>query len=149
MPKKVKIEDLTNIFKAELVKTINEDVEEIGKSVISKSPLIYKTNLGVFKGTESNPVIYPSGEINVVGDYKNSWWVVSSFEDEVSGRDPDPTGFDSIEEVNSFKRDNDELKNIVITNGVHYSNKVEENHKVVGNSKKIVIPYLRGKYKVK
>lgn len=145
--KKVKIEELTKLIEKDIKKLINDDVKEIGRVLIDESPTVYTTQLGTFKGTLSNPVRYPNGITNVVGDYKNSWCVVNYEEDAVQ-RKPDPNGFDSWEDVKHYVTTNFDLYDIHIVNGAEYQKQVVEKYKVIKKSIPEVVKHLGRKYKV-
>lgn len=145
--KKVKIEELDNLIKKDIKKLINDDVNKIGHVLIAESPTVYTTQLGTFKGTPSNPVMYPNGMSNIVGEYKNSWCVVHYEEDAVQ-RKADPTGFDSSEDVRHYAENNFDMYDVHIVNGAEYQDKVVEKYKVIKKSIPEVVKHLGRKYKV-
>lgn len=130
-----------NLINTKILTSIKQDLSMVANILTDNSPIIKETMLGTFDGTVNNPVRYPNGVSNIVGDFKNSWSI-----NENVVRNPDPSGFDSknISKVKS------ELVNFginTIQNGVSYSKSVNENYGVVDNSKDEIMANLTAKYK--
>lgn len=124
------LDNLQKAIEADIKAAIARGVIGATTEVVRNSPTVYETALGEFAGTADDPVRYPGGYSNIVGEYKNSWWATTD-KGEISQRQADPTGFDSIEDAydTMFKYKFQPV--IYIMNGASYAMQVEENWEVV------------------
>lgn len=129
------------IANTKILHSIQSDLKDVTKILVDNSPTVFDTANGSFAGTPSDPVIYANGQSNIVGDFKNSWSI-----NENTKRNPDANGFDSIN-VSSVKAGLVNFGDNTIQNGCGYARNVNENHKVIEQSKGGIIALLRSKYK--
>lgn len=136
------LQELQKAIEADIKAAIARGVIGATTEVVRNSPTVFETQLGQFAGTEADPVKYPGGISNVVGEYKNSWWATTE-KGEVSERQADPTGFDSIQDAYDTMYKYKFQPKIYIYNGANHAAEVEQNWGVVEDSTNNVIKALK------